>query len=542
MTIRNKESRIVRMLKYAVWVVLPCLCCHCAIMPTSRSWDVQHQDKAAAPAPLCRIVDQVAGRDALPAGNLAVTYPYANAMFPPDIAAPTILWEDGSPASRQWLITLTFQGDRKPVYALTREPRWTPEIALWERIKTDAAGQSITISVQGLADGGDATVTGADTVPIEISTDPVDAAIFYRQVPLPFLATPEGFQRTRWRLGDISDNGPPKVVLTGVPVCASCHQFSRDGRRMSMEMNRNNDGGAQLVAAIEKEIKLNKDNFMSWSDFPRSGILPPTRGLFGKMSPSGRYLAASVNEISYAAVLDAIDFSQLFFPTYGILAYYSVADDTIRALPGADDTAYVHANPNWSPDDRYIVFARAPIKNEVHADITHVTPHRPAGTIHELNKEYWIHFDLYRVPFNKGKGGTAVPIKGASNNGMSNYFARYSPDGKWIVFTRSKSGIMLQPDSELYIIPAEGGTPRRMNCNRALFNSWHSWSPNGKWLLFTSKVNTPYTEIFLTHIDENGIDTPPVLLSRFSDDSFAANVPEFTPFGADAIDSIQLAP
>ena len=47
-------------------------------------------------------------------------------------------------------------------------------------------------------------------------------------------------------------------------------------------------------------------------------------------------------------------------------------------------------------------------------------------------------------------------------------------------------------------------------------NSWHSWSPNGKWLVFSSKANSPYTQLFLTHIDEQGNSTPPVLLSRFT--------------------------
>ena len=40
---------------------------------------------------------------------------------------------------------------------------------------------------------------------------------------------------------------------------------------------------------------------------------------------------------------------------------------------------------------------------------------------------------------------------------MSNFFPKYSPDGKWIVFCKAKSYMLLQPDSELYIIPAEGG-------------------------------------------------------------------------------------
>ena len=64
--------------------------------------------------------------------------------------------------------------------------------------------------------------------------------------------------------------------------------------------------------------------------------------------------------------------------------------------------------------------------------------------------------------------------------------------------------MLLQPDSELYIMPAAGGEARRLECNTARMNSWHSWSPNGKWLVFSSKANSPYTQLFLTHIDEQG--------------------------------------
>jgi len=416
-----------------------------------------------------------------------------------------------------------------------------PAPALWEKIKAAGREDKIRLTVFGLSEKQPVAITGHDTRSFSVSSDPVNAAIFYRQVPLPFLATAEGFRRTRWRLGGISAYEKPAVVMTDIPVCASCHAFSRDGRTLGMEMNLDNDNGAQFIVPVEKKIVLKDQDFMSWSDFPRSGLLPPTRGLFGRMSPSGNYLAASVNEISYAALIDDIAFSQLFFPTYGVLAWYSAATDEIRLLPGADDKAYVHANPVWSPDEKYIVFARAATKNEVHADITRVTSHRVEGDIYEMNQKFNIQFDLYRIPFNDGRGGVAEPLPGASDNGMSNYFAKYSPDGRWIVFTRSRSGIMLQPDSELYIMPADGGPARRMNCNRKLFNSWHSWSPNGKWLLFTSKVNTPYTEIFLTHIDDQGNDTPPVLLERFSADEFAANVPEFAPFAADTISSIRLA-
>ena len=76
--------------------------------------------------------------------------------------------------------------------------------------------------------------------------------------------------------------------------------------------------------------------------------------------------------------------------------------------------------------------------------------------------ETQIQYDLYRIPFNDGKGGTPEPIEGASQNGMSNNFPKVSPDGRWIVFVKCKNGQLMRPDSQLYIVPFEGG--RRAAC------------------------------------------------------------------------------
>jgi len=56
---------------------------------------------------------------------------------------------------------------------------------------------------------------------------------------------------------------------------------------------------------------------------------------------------------------------------------------------------------------------------------------------------------------------------------------------------------------QLYIIPAAGGTARRLRANTRLMNSWHCLSPNRRWLVFSSKARSPYTQMYLTHIDEN---------------------------------------
>ena len=202
-----------------------------------------------------------------------------------------------------------------------------------------------------------------------------------------------------------------------------------------------------------------------------------TFGLLSQVSPCGRYVISTVKDRSVFVPRPDLYFSQLFFPLKGVLAIYDRETKTYTALPGADDPQYVQSNPAWSPNGQEIVFARStayPLRRLRDTQRVLLTADECKEFLEEGKK---FKFDLYRVPFNGGKGGEPVPIEGASNNGMSNFFPKYSPDGKWIVFCRADSFMLLQPDSELYIIPAEGGEARRLRCNTDRMNSWHSGRP-----------------------------------------------------------------
>ena len=123
---------------------------------------------------------------------------------------------------------------------------------------------------------------------------------------------------------------------------------------------------------------------------------------------------------------------------------------------------------------------------------------------------------------------------------MSNNFPKVSPDGRWIVFVQCRNGQLMRPDSKLYIVPFEGGAARLMKCNTSLMNSWHSFSPNGRWLAFSSKSRSPYTQMYLTHLDENGNDSPPILVDNSTAANRAVNLPEFVnipPGGLEHIDA-----
>ena len=471
-----------------------------------------------------------------PSGQLEITYPLDETLFPPDIVAPTFVWSDETEGVHQWQVLLQFSGEDEVRRFPATEPSWRPSEEDWTEIKRLSTAHEARVAMIGINPAGD-TVSAA-SVRIRTSTDPVGDSIFYREVPLPFIEAVQDPSRIRWRFGSVDSVEQPPVVLEDLPVCGNCHSFSGDGGVLGLDVDYGNDKGGYAILPVSPQMELNDEKIITWSDYKKDDG-EATFGLLSQVSPDGRYVISTVKDRAVFVATPGIEFSQLFFPIKGILVVYDTVNDTYKPLPGADDPAYVQSNPTWSPDGKSVVFARTKVyQKDSIADATSILLNENDVPEFIEDKEPF-KFDLYRVPFNEGRGGKAEPIKGASHNGMSNFFAKFSPDGKWIVFTQAENYMLLMPDSELYIIPAEGGEARRLRANTSRMNSWHSFSSNGRWLVFSSKANTPYTQLFLTHIDEQGNSTPPVVLDRFTGTYGAANIPEFVPLPADAIAKIK---
>ena len=484
-----------------------------------------------------------AGAEAIaPAGAataaLRITYPADGTLFPPDSVAPTVVWTDETGRVDRWNVVVRDDTGADVVTASVDTPRWRPSEDDWARIKQRSAERDAELVVAGVDRTNPATTLSSSRVHLRTSKDPVGDSLFYREVPLPFLTAVQDPSRIRWRYGTIDMQDGPPIVLQNLPVCGNCHSFADNGSALGLDVDYGNDKGAYAIMPVAKHMVMDDAKIMTWSDFKRAdGEL--TFGLLSRVSPTGRYVISTVKDRSVFVAMPDLMISQLFFPIKGILVVYDRETHTFAPLPGADDPQYVQTNAVWSHDGKYIVFARTKAyhaqrleqQNSALVDQKDV----PEFTVEKQPFRY----DLYRIPFNDGKGGTPEPLRGASGDGMSNYFPKFSPDGKWIVFCKAKSYMLLQPDSDLYIIPAEGGTARRLRYNTARMNSWHSWSSNSRWLVFSSKVNGPYTQLFLTHIDENGNDTPPVLLERFTSSDRAANIPEFVKLPGDAIADIR---
>ena len=508
------------------------------------------------------------------AGAITVDYPAAGSIFPPDLVPPTMEWRDSDPRAKFWVIEFAFGDGARPVRVKSAGPRpqigpidercakagaatptltpneqvghaWKADAATWGEVKKHGVAHPVTVHLLGYEDEDTLKPVSSGQTTLSISADPVGAPIFYRDVPLAAVNSgergviaplpPEAVPLIAWRIMDLT-TGRSRVMMEGLPTCANCHSFSRDGKWMGIDVDGpQNDKGLYALVPVRKETSIRNEYVIRWNSFSDD----PAKKRFGfmsQMSPDGQYLVTSteppdaqmkgLDDRLYNGVYRDYGFGQVFYPTRGILSWYSKASGKLLPLPGADDTQMVQTSAFWSPDGNYLVYSRAKARDPF-------APDQKEATYANSPDETQIQYDLYRIPFNDGKGGTPEPLRGASGDGISNNFPKVSPDGKWIVFVKNKNGLLMRPDSELYIVPSEGGTARRLNCNLSRMNSWHTFSPNGRWLAFSSKGRSLFTQLFLTHIDENGNDSPAILVENMTAANRAVNIPEFVNIAPD---------
>ncbi len=517
--------------------------------------------------------------------TVTIDYPLDGSIFPPEFAPPTFLWRDPSVEATSWEISIAFQDGTPPLLvtskgermrvgesdpravSVTNEPptltpeqasahTWVPDETVWSTIKKHSVEHPATVVITGQRGDDSKAIVSRGQTAISTSKDPVGAPIFYRDVPLMPSANekgvikplaPDAIPLIAWRLRNVGET-KSRLLMDDLHTCANCHSFSADGKSMGMDMDGpRNDKGLYAVVDVKPETAIRNEDLIVWSAF-RGNLGSRLRvGFMSQISPDGRHVITTVydpgvDQTDYERRKNPIDlvtnyyvanftdyrFLQVFYPTRGTLAWYNRASAQLEYLKGGDDPKYVHANAVWNPDGNSLVFVRAEAKDAYPEGA-------PSAQFANDPKEHQIKYDLYRIPFNDGKGGKAEPIAGASQNGMSNSFPKISPDGRWIVFVKSRNGLLMRPDGELYIVPAEGGEARRMTCNTPLMNSWHSFSPNGRWLVFSSKSRSPYTQMYLTHIDEGGNDSPALLIENATAANRAVNIPEFVNIPGDGM-------
>ena len=431
---------------------------------------------AAAPASRHPVSPSIY-RERHPSRQLRVTYPPEGAVFPPNLCAPFITWDDG--VNDLWQIVIDIPDAKLEWRHIARRRRWRVPRGVWRTLCLEAVEYDARIHVAGVrCEERRSSVQASRPLRFRMAADRADDYIVYRLVAPALHAdsTPSTFVR------HIGSMGVTPLLSSRGAYCFGCHAFSSPaGERgmisiQSQYMPRSQEVCVGLYRIAQKQgqkvelpLAIAMTTFTAWS-------------------PDGSKLAVAADQHKAPSLLLAGADQHA-----SGLGVFDVRSTALYVLPGTGTPNRAAAYPCWSPDGRSLAFCSASL------------PQQPGS----------LKLNLQIVPFNRGRGGEPRDVPGASTNGRSNYLPRFSPDGKWLSFCQSDNGAFITSSSDIYLMSSDlQESPRRLACNAPYAgDSWHSWSSNSRWLAFASKRDDGiYARIYLTHIDADGHSSPAVRL------------------------------
>ena len=232
-----------------------------------------------------------------------------------------------------------------------------------------------------------------------------------------------------WWIYRNSGEGNPAAIqilpLAGAPQGYQCAaSFSPDGNQVAFDQTGEQNFGIYVTLTNgEKSVRLTSD----------PGDCCPA------WSPDGQQIAFSRHSERELAI-------------YVISALGGVEH---RLHRGSANYPYFHPGYlDWSPDGKFIAFSERQ-ENEIHASIALLSG--ADSTTRQLT----------------------TPPDQAFDSGPA-----FSPDGSQVVFIRTGgSGTA----SDLYVVPASGGEPKRLTFDNADIKGTPAWTENGRDIVFSSK-------------------------------------------------------
>lgn len=404
-----------------------------------------------------------------------VVNPAAAALVPSNLPAVEIVWKTEKHVA-YWHVTISGEAGKRD--------RSTESTRLSVDAKDILAvgggpGKRVDVAVCAAKDtGSDPSTPGSCAHSnFTVAAEPLNDTIVYRVVDMRFDSGNDS------HLEKIDATGSSAEVVGALKTCIGCHSY---GSRDLLALN--------IRKQTERWLLIAQSSTDGWHLFDRKNI-----GEFSYVtfSPDGRYLAVVLNTRGAIESHDSdVEPFDLIYQS-GDLAIYDTLTKRLALLNGASELAFVEDMPVWSPDGRSIVFVRYPTPG----------PEGISG------------MRLYRVAFNEGAGGTPEAIDTGAEVGAYVYLPQFSPDGRWLSFVRGDGshGVFARQTSDIYIMPASGGRPHKLECNTdGVMDSAHRWSSDGHWLLFASKRVDNHTALQISHIDAEGHAAPPYALHEDS--------------------------
>jgi TolB protein len=169
------------------------------------------------------------------------------------------------------------------------------------------------------------------------------------------------------------------------------------------------------------------------------------------------------------------------------ISVYSLKDHSTKVVYSAD--RLIEA-PNWSPDGKYMLVNTGGDLYKL--PVGSATPELQKidlGSINKCNNDKGISPDGKTIAFSssaqaKGSQVYTVPANGGTPARLvpetPSYFHGFSPDGKWLAVVAQRDN-----NFDLWRLPLKGGQQERLTVNPG-YDDGPDYSPDGKWIYFNS--------------------------------------------------------
>jgi hypothetical protein len=408
-------------------------------------------------------------------GGPCLFEPEPNALYPRNWLRPRFRWTAAG-GQNLFEVRVHVGNQARDLVAYTTATQWTMVDTIWAALHEDSYDEPMTITVRGGVLAGTA-LTGV-TVSMSAS-----ASIAPVQAPgsIVYWTTTNGTALKGFRIGDETVEQvltPQQVVQPAGTNCIGCHTATPDGEYASFSIQGPwNNALANIQpgqAGQAYPLGAGAAAFLASSAF---GINTFSKGHWA----TGDHVEISMyqNAMSQLVWID-LDAPQMA-TAWGKLA--------LTGDPNSGGVGSAGA-PSWSHDGNTIAYVSLVQSQDGRLN------NGPAA--------------IYTVPYNNRMGGTATAVKGANDPAANQYYPAFSPDDKYIVFskttgTAAQGSMYNNSGAEVDIVPTGGGNATRLVANDpasctmqmspGVTNSWPKSAPevgtatDGRvfyWVIFSS--------------------------------------------------------
>jgi hypothetical protein len=357
-----------------------------------------------------------------------IVYPPPDAVMPRNLGDFEIHWTDGNGSNVFELALRTEYADVRVYVAGGNGLAAQGPMASWAAFHADewlaAVGSqsAVTFQVRGASSTSPAGAGAAPARTMRLSNQDMDGGLYYWATAT--AATAIGIFRHDMR----KPGQPAEEFLTTRKTegrCIGCHVLSRDGTKM----------------AITYQDSPSPPGVATLVDVATAGIAPSgMRSNFGTFTP---------------------DNTQFLAIDHGVLTVHNTATQAVLATMLTSPPKVWVTHPDLSPDGKKLVYVRT---NVWESDWTF-----KQGQIYERTYD----------PATQTFGPEQVVVA----DGANNYYPSWSPDGNWILFTRSPSAELAYDNnnSTIWAVKADRSQPpvelAAANASFGLTDSWARWAP-----------------------------------------------------------------